>query len=285
MQLHLQAKIADEKEINKMEFRKLISGEAVKGTTAACVGAALLWAGQQWFTTDLEYREVARNSYLSTMLGQQGLTMAYAGKPLNNASIVDFTIYNRTAKQFSNVDLLFSVDDPKSSATLISSGIVTPTGIPQSEVIEEIPVKDASVKKFRVKALPKQTENEYYDAVFVFDGTKAPRMSVISLSNDVSIGRYRDWKDVVEFFLIFGLPIIGLVFALSSVIDYFSEPRRHRRMVERFAKYAADLSEAGELQSSDPVALVDAGTIYAAFTRPKPSKIWSKIFPAQKFEY
>ncbi|MFK4447142.1 hypothetical protein ABH944_007411 [Caballeronia udeis] len=268
-----------------MEYRKFISGEAVKGVTAACAGAALFWIGQQWLTSDLEYHQQARNSYLSASLGQQGLSMAYAGKPLSNASIVDFSIYNRTSKQFNNVDLMFSIIDPKTPFTLISSGIITPSGIPQPEIIEEIPTKEPWIKNFKIKAFPKQSAGESYDAVFVFDGDKAPQMSVVSLSNDVSIGHYRDWKDAIEFVLLFGLPTIILIFTISSLIDYFTEPSRHRKLVKRFAHHAVELSEAGALRNSDPDAIADAGEIYASFARPKPSKVWSKIFPARKFDY
>jgi hypothetical protein len=63
-----------------VEYRKHIFGEAVKGLTAAIVGALLLWGGQKWFTSDLEYRHTSRDSYLYTPLRQQGLTMAYEGE-------------------------------------------------------------------------------------------------------------------------------------------------------------------------------------------------------------
>jgi hypothetical protein len=98
------------------------------------VGALLLWGWQAWVTSDLEYRQVSKNGYLSSPLGQQGLTMAYEGKPLKNVSVVEFGIFNRTSKQFSDVDLVFSVDDSKSPTTLVSSGIITPSGLPHTRV-------------------------------------------------------------------------------------------------------------------------------------------------------
>ena len=39
--------------------------------------------------------------------------MAYKDKPLNNVSFVEFGIFNRTSKQFVDVDLAFSVDDQR----------------------------------------------------------------------------------------------------------------------------------------------------------------------------
>lgn len=181
-----------------MEYGKYISGEAVKGFTAGVVAVVLsalvFWAGQTWFTSELEYTRLSRDDYLAKAIGQQGLTMAYEGKPLKNVSIVDFIITNRASRQFTDVDLVFSVDDSKSPMTLLSSGVIPPIGLPRDEVVEEQPVKNTRTKKFRLKAIPKQYKTEYFDAFFLFDGEKAPSMSVVSFSNEVSIGAYQEWK-------------------------------------------------------------------------------------------
>ena len=50
-------------------------------------------------------------------LGETGMAMAYQGKPLKNISIVELRIFNRTSKQFGDVDLVFSVNDPKEQMT------------------------------------------------------------------------------------------------------------------------------------------------------------------------
>jgi hypothetical protein len=109
---------------------------------------------------------------------------------------------NQAYRQFTDVDLLFSVDDSKNPMTLVSSGIITPTGLPHAETVEELPVKDTRTKKFRLKVIPKQYKTEYFDAIFVFDGEKAPSMSVASLSKDVSIRPYQEWKDAIIAWLI-----------------------------------------------------------------------------------
>jgi hypothetical protein len=210
------------------------------------------------------------------------------GKPLKNISVVEYGIFNRTSRQFGDVDLVFSVDDSKGKMTLVSSGIITPGGLPHDEMVEELPVKDTRTKKFRLKVIPKQRKTEFFHAVFVFDGEVAPTMSVASLSKDVSIGAYQEWKDEVIAVLI-GLVFVGFIFgvinAVSSLTAYFLEPRRHLKSIERFVQHAAELRKKGELKSADEQVIDDASTIYASFTRPKPSKIWSKIFGAQRFDY
>jgi hypothetical protein len=83
------------------------------------------------------------------------------------ASVVDFRIFNRTSRQFKDVELLFSVGEPKGQMTLVSGGIITPSSLPHAETVEELQVNDTINKKFRLKVIPKQRKTEYFEAVFV----------------------------------------------------------------------------------------------------------------------
>ncbi len=269
------------------EYRKHFLGEVIKGFTSALVGALLLFGSQRWFNSDLEFRVASRDAYLSAPLGQQGLTMAFDGKPIKNVSVVEFSVINRTSKQVANADLIFTVDN-KSAPPLVAGGVIAPRGMSAPETIEELPSKDPNARKFRLKVVPKQRDNEYFHAVFVFDGEKAPPMSVSSGSGETSIVPYQQWKDTTTTLL----ALLGFIFLfgavqlmLMSLIDYFRDPRKHKKQVERFVHHADQLKKDGELKSVDPQALVDAGAIYASFTRPKPGKFWSKLLPDQRFEY
>lgn len=270
-----------------VEYKKQVIGEATKGITAGIVGALLLFLGQQWLNSDLEFRQISRDAYLSTPLGQQGLAMAFNGKPLKNVSVVEFSIVNRTSKQVANADLVFTVDD-EDNPTLVSGGVIPPRGMSTPEAIEELPSKDTKAKKFRIKVVPKQRDSEYFHAVFVFEGDRAPSMSVSSAAGDVSIVPYQKWKDTTAGVIML-LAIVCLWGAAQitfmTLIDYFWEPRKHKKQVERFVEHAAELQREGKLRSTDPESLSDAGSIYASFMRPKPSKFWSKVLPEQRFEY
>lgn len=268
------------------EYKKHVLGEATKGITAAIVGALILFVGQKSLNSDLEYKKTSRDAYLSAPLGQQGLTMAFGGKPIKNVSVVEFTLYNRTSKQIGNADLLFRIDDDAPTA-LVSGGIFPPKGMSTEETVEELPSKDEKAKKFRIKVMPKQDDSEYFHAVFVFNGNKAPAMSVSSASGEVAIGPYRQWMDNIAALAIvisFILAVVLSQLLFNSLVEYFAGPRKHRKQVERFAEHAEELNREGCLKSTDPVMLADARTIFASFTRPKPSRFWSKVLPDQRFE-
>lgn len=270
------------------EYKKHVVGEATKGITAGIVGALLLFAGQKWFSSDIEYKQSSRDAYLSAPLGQQGLTMAFDGKPLKNVSVVEFTIFNRTQKQIANADLVFLVEDQDPTAKLVSAGVIPPRGMSQAEVVEELPSRDPKARKFRIRILPKQQGSEYFHAVFVFDGDKSPPMSLSSASGDLPVIPYKQWRDTIAqlpFILALLAAMVLMQIVLPSLLEYFIAPRKHKKNVERFAAHAQELKKNGNLKSTDSGALVDAADIYASFTRPKASKFWSKLLPEQKFEY
>lgn len=269
------------------EYGKHVLGEAAKGLTAAIVGGVIFYIGQQWFTNDLEYSIGKRGAYLSAPLGEQGLSMAFDGKPLDNISIVEFSIANRTRRQFADVELLFVVED-KDSPTLVSAGLIAPQGASSQELISELSTKDPRARKFHLKVVPKQIGNEYFHGVFVFEGETPPEMSVSSTSGEVSIIPYQHWKDqsimiVVTIVVLFFW--FGFSNSITSLGEYFWAPRKHKKQVEAFAKHAAQLKRDEKLKSKDPDALADAGVIFASFVRPKPSKLWEKLLPDQKYEY
>jgi len=270
-----------------VEYKKHVIGESTKGLTAAIIGAFLLFFGQHWLNNDLEFKKISRDAYLSSPLGQQGLTMAFNGKPLKNVSIVEFSIVNRTSKQVANAELVFTVDG-ENAPVLVSGGVIPPRGMSALETIEELPSKDVKAKKFRLKVVPKQRDTEYFHAVFVFEGDKAPPMSVSSGSGDVSIAPYQEWKDTT-IAIVITLAILGLLvvaqLAFMTFFDHFLAPRKHKKQVERFVEHANDLARNGNLKSTDAESLANAGEIYASFMRPKSGKFWSRFLPEQEFEY
>lgn len=213
--------------------------------------------------------------------------MAFDGKPIKNVSIVEFSIVNRTAKQAANAEVAFTIDE-ETAPILVSGGVIPPRGMSAIETVEELSSKDPKVKKYRLRVVPKQRDSEYFHAVFVFEGNKAPAMSVSSASGEVPIVPYREWKDttvgvIAALMVLCG--IIGVQLAFMTVVDYFWAPRKHKKQVERFVKHAEELASNGKLKSVDTTSLADAAQIYASYVRPKPSKFLSNFLPEQQFEY
>jgi hypothetical protein len=92
---------------------------------------------------------------------------------------------------------------------------------------------------------PKQQKSEYFDAIFVFDGEKAPPMSVVSLSH-VSIGPYQEWKR-----RLIAVGVVVLMSALGFGAGKLVERWTYPRLIRRFSQHASELQKRGELKSKD----------------------------------
>jgi hypothetical protein len=259
-----------------------------QGIVLLIIGGLLSFAGQKWVNSDLEYKVTSKDAYLSAPLGQQGLNMAFKGKPLKNVSVVDFSIFNQTSKQVNNADLIFSIDE-KASA-LVLSDVIPPHGMSKKETVEPMAPKDPkdqSVRKFRLKMVPKLQDSDSFHAVFVFEGEKAPSVSLHGSSGEISVVPYQAWKNTIIGLIVVLIvyTLIGILwFTLSSLINYIGEPIIYKKRVRSFVDHAKQLQHDGQLNSDDSQVTENARKIYASFIKPKPSKFWSKMLPAQQLE-
>jgi hypothetical protein len=208
--------------------------------------------------------------------------MAFGGKPLKNVSIVEFSILNRTPKQVKDSELEFFVDK-KAGSALVSSDIIPPRRISKKENVENLTSKDPNVRRFRLKIVPTQQDNEHFNAVFVFAGEKAPHMSVISKTGEVSLVQYERWKDFITEVIIVLLSYLFLGLCFFYRVYFVWSPRSHKKRFERFEEYVKQLQSDGKL-NADPQFLEDASKVFTSFTKPKPYKFWSKILPARHFK-
>tara|TARA_R110002124_G_scaffold207250_1_gene373767 strand:+ start:10587 stop:11231 length:645 start_codon:yes stop_codon:yes gene_type:complete len=214
--------------------------------------------------------------------------MAYNDTPLKNVSVVEFALYNRTSRQFNDFELIFSVNDSKFSSKMVSGGIITPNGLPQSEIVNELKTTSSLTKKYNIKVFPQLNNTEFYHAVFVFEGESAPKMSVVGLSKNGSIIEYQTWKDNFQVYsILFGILFVGggvwLLFV--SLIEYYTKPATHKKDVEKFVEFSVIMKNSNKLESNDSKALADAGKIYSEYKRPKVSVFWSKFLGQQKYDY
>jgi hypothetical protein len=253
-----------------------------QGVLLFIIGGLITFVGPKLLHSDLEYKVTSTDSYLSAPLGQQGLTMAFGGKPLKNVSIVEFSILNRTSKLFKDIELEFFIDT-KSGSALVSSDIIPPRRISKKENIENLTSKDPNVRRFRLKIVPTQQDNEHFNAVFVFAGEKAPHMSVINKTGEVSLVQHEGLKDFVILLITLFLPYFLLALYLFYRIDFVWLPRSHKKRIKRFEEYIKQLQSDGQL-NAEPQFLKDASKVFTSFTKPKPYKFWSKILPARYFE-
>lgn len=254
--------------------------ELLKSLITALVGAFIFFLTQQWTDNDLEFRNVSREAYLSSLIGEQGLSLKHESKELKNISIVEFGIFNRTSRNFNDVNLIFTPEKSNEKPKLISSTLIPPNGLPLKDTIDELPTKEPNSKGFSIKVIPKQKDNEYFHAVFIFEGEKAPKMTVTSTTSAAAIVPYREWKDNIKVLILtvatFTLAIL-ISFLIASLLEHIFAEKNHRKLIEKFKSYISNLQETGKIKPLDNNQIAATVEIYKLYTKPKINIIWKRL--------
>ena len=260
------------------KYKEYFIGSIISTVGSVIIGLSV-WFWQQWSINDLEYKEGIKNSYLSASLGQQGFSMAYNEQPLKNISVVEFLIYNRTQKQVGEFELLFLIKDIKAAPKLVSSSLISSTGVPQFEAVDEIVSNDPSVIKYKIKIFPKQNnDSEYFDAIFVFDGDKTPEINL--LAKGISLKKYSQWREVsiaLIAAIVLGFLMGGLIIIILNCFDFYFSSRRHKKNINSFIEYIRTVPN-----SFDSNTLLEIKKVYSDYKKPK-YEILSKIFGERKY--
>ena len=267
-----------------VEIKKHIAGETVKGLAAAFMGALITYTGSLLVNNEIEYKVGSRDSFLYSPLGENGLTFAYNGHPLKDISAVEFVFFNKTNKQFNDVDLIFSYQNPNEQFHLVSSGISAPPDIPSSDIIEQLPTEDRNSKRYKLKIFPRQKNDEFFRALFVFEGTKSPTISVSSLSRDAQISEHSKTKDnIIVVLAVLSIILAGAILAViaGSLGEYFYAPNQFKRNVEKYSKHVEKMKDSYKTENT----VNDTIKYYIEFIRPKESWLWSRVFGKQKWPF
>jgi hypothetical protein len=164
--------------------------------TIVCIivgGVVTLWA---FGTPELEYKSGYRDKYFNVSKAPKELTLGYRGEIIENISVFDFNIFNRTLKDISGVRLYFKIT-PKGAGKvpeIISRGVYPPAPLPEIGIIEKETGKE-NLYAFDIETLKRTGGNSFYTARFIFKGTEAPEIAVSTFTKDVDIREYSNWRD------------------------------------------------------------------------------------------
>jgi hypothetical protein len=192
-------------------------------------GVATLWF---FGTPELEYRSGYRDKYFNILSkAPKELTLEYRGERIENISVFDFNIFNRTLKDISGVRLYFRMS-PKGAGKvpeIISKGLYPPTPLPEVGITE----KDTGTENlyaFDIDTLKRTGSNSFYTVRFIFKGTETPEVAVSTLTKDVDIKEYSNWRDYIIPILT-SLAIMAGVFVPITIIgEWWALRSRNRQL-------------------------------------------------------
>jgi hypothetical protein len=214
-----------------------LAKEVLKAIVVAIVsGYVALWA---FGTPELEYKSGYRDKFFNIYKAPDDLTLVYKGERIENISIFDFNIFNRTLKDISGVRLYFKIT-PKGDGKvyeIISKGVYPPAPLPEIGITEKQTEKE-NLYAFDIETLKRTGGNSFYTARFIFKGRETPEIAVSTFTSGVDIKEYSYWRDTIITSAITILVMALIYLPLVILGDWWGNRTRKRKL--------AHLSEALE---------------------------------------
>jgi hypothetical protein len=112
---------------------------------------------------------------------------------------------------------------------IISKGLYPPTPLPEVGITE----KDTGTENlyaFDIDTLKRTGSNSFYTVRFIFKGTETPEVAVSTLTKDVDIKEYSNWRDYIIPILT-SLAIMAGVFVPITIIgEWWALRSRNRQL-------------------------------------------------------
>lgn len=216
---------------------KEIVGKVFEISLAGIIGGFITIA--IFGTSTLEYKDGYKDKYFDIPAkAPDELIIQHKGKKIENISVYDFAIYNRTFKDLKDITVFFEISpkDGKPNQEIISRGLYPPSSLPEEIGITEVPQKNKNLYSFKLDVVKQTGSDTYYLARFIFEGKENPEIRVsIPKNADVDIDKYSNLREYA--IIIFSL--VGMVLAIivfSSFIDGWQNkgiwPKRVDRLIE-----------------------------------------------------
>lgn len=212
-----------------MESGKNFVVEVVKASLVAAITIFLtIWING---SNELEYRDSSRAPYFSYPDEiEQDLEIRHKTIPIDNISVVEYAIHNRTFTDLEKVKIYVKIQDDK-EYRIISKKLSPPNKIPELN-INNLDTGSENVFAFEVDVL-KKTGDEYYYLSLIFEGSEAPETEISIGNKNIDIVEYKKWKDNSLAVLIVLAGYVGLLIPFGFWA-YYSGTRSKNRFTNKF---------------------------------------------------
>lgn len=174
-----------------MESGKNFVVEVVKASLVAAITIFMtIWING---SNELEYRDGSRAPYFNYPDEiAKDLEIRHKTIPIDNISVVEYAIHNRTFTDLEKVKIYVKIQGDK-KYKIISKKLSPPNKIPALNIVD-INTGSENVFAFEVSVL-KKTGDEYYYLSLIFEGSEVPKTEISIGNKNVDIVEYKKWKD------------------------------------------------------------------------------------------
>lgn len=228
-------------------------------------------------TSNLEYKYNYQDQYFDIPAkAPDELVIQHKGKNIEDISVYDFAIYNRSFKELEDVTIFFEVSekDGKPLPQVISRGLYPPSNLPEKIGISEVLQHEKGLYSFKLDVVKKTGSDAYYLARFIFEGKEAPEIKVsIPKNAGINIDEYSNWREyVILAFVFIGIILASAIF--SSLMAGWQNKgfwsKRIRKLIEVLGKTESTIlaeKTIGEITTN-----------YESEFKPEAPYFYSKVF-------
>ena len=212
-----------------MESGRNFVVEVVKASLVAAITIFLtIWING---SNELEYRDGSRAPYFSYPDAiEKDLEIRHKTIPIDNISVVEYAIHNRTFTDLEKVKIYVKVQGDK-KYKIISKKLSPPKKMPALD-IKDIDTGSDNIVEFEVGVL-KKTGDEYYYLSLIFEGNEAPETEISIGNKNIDIVEYKKWKDNSLAVLIV-LAVYAILLVPFGFWAYYSGKRSKNRFTNKF---------------------------------------------------
>lgn len=218
-----------------MRFGGTLVAKAIETIVVIIVGGVVtLWA---FGTPELEYKSGYKDKYFNILAKvPKELTLEYRGERIENISVFEFAIFNRTWKDISGVRLYFKITPKEEGKVpeIISRAVYPPTPLPEIGITEK-ETGTANLYAFDIDTLKRTGSNSFYLARFIFKGTETPGVAVSTLTKDVDIREYSNWREYLIAFVVCFV-LLAVVVLPMMILEEWRTFRRRTRQLTRLSE-------------------------------------------------
>lgn len=213
-----------------MELVKNLLLLIIKPSISILIGMLLTF----WISgsKEIEYRDNYRAPYFNFPDAiEKDLEIRHKTTPIDNISVVEYAIHNRTFTDLENIKIYVKIKDDK-EYKLISQNLAAPKKIPNIG-INPIDTKVSEVFGFEVDVLKKTGSDYYYHLSLIFEGNEAPEAEISIGNRNIEIVKYKKWKDnALAVLAVFTVYIIVLI--PFGIFIHFSSKREKTKFIDAF---------------------------------------------------
>lgn len=200
----------------------------LKNMLLLIIGAVIsVFVSKYYEISNLEFKEGFKEQYLNLSDSSlKDLSIQYKNKKIDNVSVYQVGIYNRTLKDLENVKIYFTLKSKNGEKipNIINKELIY-TASKNPLNILEIEQKEKDVYVYNIKVLKKTSKEKFYLAKFVFEGNQVPNITVSIPDNvGVNIKEYGLSFEEYAYLFLIGFVILGIVI-FFRFLDSFTMDR------------------------------------------------------------